>query len=155
MKLMKSLMLFITAAIISVNVQAQAPRTATKSEPATRTVNKPVKEVQRTDSKAEKSNDREEVKTEKSESKEKREHTDQGKHKGQIKNGNNGHQEGHHDVDKHKGDKKGKKKPADGRTKTGDRVNKEKKGPNGETVYTGERGGIYYLDKKGNKTYIK
>ena len=47
------------------------------------------------------------------------------------------------------------KKPADGRTKTGDRIDKTKKGPKGETVYTGSRGGKYYLDKKGNKIYIK
>ena len=47
------------------------------------------------------------------------------------------------------------KKPADGRTKTGDKINKEKKGPNGETVYSGPKGGDYYLGKDGNKVYMK
>lgn len=47
------------------------------------------------------------------------------------------------------------KKPADGRTKTGDKINKALKGPNGETVYTGPKGGNYYLDKKENKVYLK
>ena len=47
------------------------------------------------------------------------------------------------------------KKPRDGRTKTGDPVNHDKKGPNGETIYSGPKGGNYYLDKKENKVYIK
>lgn len=50
---------------------------------------------------------------------------------------------------------KDNKKPADGRTKTGDKIDHSMKGPNGETIYTGERGGKYYLDKSGNKKYIK
>lgn len=50
---------------------------------------------------------------------------------------------------------KAEKKPADARTKTGDKVDREKKGPHGETVYTGGRGGKYYLDKSGNHIYIK
>lgn len=47
------------------------------------------------------------------------------------------------------------KKPRDGRTKTGDPVNHSVKGPKGETVYSGPKGGNYYLDKKENKIYIK
>lgn len=43
----------------------------------------------------------------------------------------------------------------DARTKTGDKINKDLKGPNGETVYTGPKGGNYYLNKSGNKTYLK
>ena len=46
------------------------------------------------------------------------------------------------------------KKPRDGRTKTGDPVNHSVKGPKGETVYSGPKGGNYYLDKKENKIYI-
>ncbi|HEY0261635.1 MAG TPA: hypothetical protein VGB95_01310 [Chitinophagales bacterium] len=48
-----------------------------------------------------------------------------------------------------------KRPNADGRTKTGDKINKSLKGPNGETVYTGPKGGNYYLDKKDNKVYLK
>lgn len=33
-------------------------------------------------------------------------------------------------------------------------VVKSEKGPNGEVVYTGERGGKYYINKNGNKTYL-
>lgn len=33
-------------------------------------------------------------------------------------------------------------------------VVKSKKGPNGEVVHTGERGGQYYINKRGNKTYF-
>ena len=33
-------------------------------------------------------------------------------------------------------------------------VDKKQKGPNGEVVYTGERGGKYYINKNGNKTYL-
>lgn len=33
-------------------------------------------------------------------------------------------------------------------------VVKTQKGPNGEVVYTGERGGKYYINKNGNKTYL-
>lgn len=47
------------------------------------------------------------------------------------------------------------KKPADGRTKTGDKIDKTLKGPNGETVYTGSKGGKYYLNKKEEKVYLK
>jgi hypothetical protein len=50
---------------------------------------------------------------------------------------------------------KAEKKPADGRTKTGDKIDKTMKGPNGETVYTGPRGGKYYLNKKNQKVYLK
>jgi len=42
----------------------------------------------------------------------------------------------------------------DARTKTGDKINKDLKGPKGETVYTGPKGGNYYLDASGNKKYI-
>lgn len=49
-----------------------------------------------------------------------------------------------------------KKRPnADGRTKTGDKINKGLKGPNGETVYTGPKGGNYYLGKNDEKIYLK
>lgn len=51
--------------------------------------------------------------------------------------------------------KRTEKKPADARTKTGDKIDRDKKGPHGETVYTGERGGKYYLDKSGKHIYIK
>jgi hypothetical protein len=50
---------------------------------------------------------------------------------------------------------KTEKKPADARTKTGDKINHALKGPNGETVYTGPNSGNYYLTKKGNKEYLK
>lgn len=46
------------------------------------------------------------------------------------------------------------KKPADGRTKTGDKIDHSMKGPKGERVYTGERGGKYYLDKNDKRIYI-
>lgn len=38
---------------------------------------------------------------------------------------------------------------------TGDKVVANKKGPNGETVYQGAQGGQYYMNKSGNKTYLK
>lgn len=47
------------------------------------------------------------------------------------------------------------KKPRDGRTKTGDPIDKTLHGPSGETVYSGPKGGFYYLDKKENKVYLK
>jgi colicin import membrane protein len=48
-----------------------------------------------------------------------------------------------------------KKRPnADGRTKTGDKINRELKGPKGETVYTGPKGGNYYLGKSDEKIYL-
>lgn len=33
-------------------------------------------------------------------------------------------------------------------------VDKVLKGPNGETVHTGERGAKFYINKNGNKTYL-
>lgn len=36
-----------------------------------------------------------------------------------------------------------------------DKVVAGKKGPNGEAVYQGTEGGQYYLNKNGNKTYLK
>lgn len=33
-------------------------------------------------------------------------------------------------------------------------VDKSQKGPNGEVVRTGERGGKFYINKNGNKTYL-
>lgn len=33
-------------------------------------------------------------------------------------------------------------------------VDKKLKGPNGEIVHTGERGGKFYINKNGNKTYL-
>jgi colicin import membrane protein len=37
-----------------------------------------------------------------------------------------------------------------------DKVNKELKGPNGEVVYTGPKGGNYYINKNtGKKAYLK
>jgi len=33
-------------------------------------------------------------------------------------------------------------------------VDKSQKGPNGEVVHTGARGGKYYINKNGNKTYL-
>jgi hypothetical protein len=36
-----------------------------------------------------------------------------------------------------------------------DKVVAGKKGPNGEAVYQGAQGGQYYLNKSGNKTYLK
>jgi hypothetical protein len=36
-----------------------------------------------------------------------------------------------------------------------DKVVANKKGPNGETVYQGAQGGQYYMNKSGNKTYLK
>jgi colicin import membrane protein len=37
----------------------------------------------------------------------------------------------------------------------GDKVVKDKKGPDGQVVYEGSKGGQYYLNKSGNKTYLK
>jgi len=50
---------------------------------------------------------------------------------------------------------KAAKKPADGRTKTGDKIDHSMKGPKGETVYTGSKGGKYYLSKSDAKIYLK
>ena len=36
-----------------------------------------------------------------------------------------------------------------------DKVIAGKKGPDGETVYQGSQGGQYYINKSGNKTYLK
>lgn len=36
-----------------------------------------------------------------------------------------------------------------------DKVVTGKKGPNGEAVYQGSQGGQYYMNKNGNKTYLK
>jgi hypothetical protein len=36
-----------------------------------------------------------------------------------------------------------------------DKVVAGKKGPNGESVYQGSEGGQYYINKNGNKTYLK
>jgi hypothetical protein len=36
-----------------------------------------------------------------------------------------------------------------------DKVVPGKKGPNGEAVYQGAQGGQYYMNKNGNKTYLK
>src|SRR5512138_3879459 len=36
-----------------------------------------------------------------------------------------------------------------------DKVVAGKKGPNGEAVYQGTQGGQYYMNKSGNKTYLK
>jgi hypothetical protein len=48
-----------------------------------------------------------------------------------------------------------KKRPnADARRKTGDKINKELKGPKGETVYTEPKGGNYYLGKSDEKIYL-
>ena len=33
-------------------------------------------------------------------------------------------------------------------------VDKRQKGPHGEVVHTGERGGKFYINKNGNKTYL-
>ncbi len=37
----------------------------------------------------------------------------------------------------------------------GDKLVAGKKGPEGEAVYQGEKGGQYYINKSGNKTYLK
>ena len=37
----------------------------------------------------------------------------------------------------------------------GDKVIKGKKGPEGQEVYEGIKGGIYYINKNGNRTYLK
>jgi hypothetical protein len=38
---------------------------------------------------------------------------------------------------------------------TGDKVINGRKGPDGQPVYEGAKGGIYYINKNGNKTYLK
>ena len=38
---------------------------------------------------------------------------------------------------------------------TGDKVNNNMRGPNGETVYIGPKGGRYYLNKDGNKIFLR
>ena len=47
-------------------------------------------------------------------------------------------------------DKPQKASPADYKTP----VDKVLKGPHGEVVHEGERGGKYYINKNGNKTYL-
>lgn len=37
----------------------------------------------------------------------------------------------------------------------GDKVVTGKKGPDGQAVYEGSQGGQYYINKNGNKTYLK
>jgi hypothetical protein len=37
----------------------------------------------------------------------------------------------------------------------GDKVINGRKGPEGQAVYEGVKGGIYYINKNGNKTYLK
>lgn len=37
----------------------------------------------------------------------------------------------------------------------GDKVISGRKGPEGQAVYEGVKGGIYYINKNGNKTYLK
>ena len=44
----------------------------------------------------------------------------------------------------------GTDKPGDG-----DKVVTGKKGPDGLAVYEGAKGGLYYINKNGNKTYLK
>ena len=46
--------------------------------------------------------------------------------------------------------KEEKATPADYQTP----VDKSQKGPNGEVVHTGPKGGKYYINKNGNKTYL-
>jgi hypothetical protein len=36
-----------------------------------------------------------------------------------------------------------------------DKIIKDKKGPDGQPVYEGGKGGLYYINKNGNKTYLK
>lgn len=38
---------------------------------------------------------------------------------------------------------------------TGDKAVPGRKGPEGQQVYEGIKGGIYYINKNGNKTYLK
>lgn len=47
-----------------------------------------------------------------------------------------------------------KKKDAD-KSGTVDKVVAGQKGPNGEKVYEGPKGGQYYMNKNGNKVYLK
>jgi hypothetical protein len=46
------------------------------------------------------------------------------------------------------------KKTGDARTKTGDKINKDLHGPKNETVYTGPKGGNYYLGGADGKTKV-
>jgi len=41
------------------------------------------------------------------------------------------------------------------KSESGDKVIAGKRGPNGEKVYEGAKGGQYYINKNGNKTYLK
>ncbi len=38
---------------------------------------------------------------------------------------------------------------------SGDKIIPGKKGPEGQAVYEGAKGGQYYINKNGNKTYLK
>lgn len=38
---------------------------------------------------------------------------------------------------------------------TGDKIINGKKGPEGQPVYEGIKGGVYYINKNGNRTYLK
>lgn len=45
--------------------------------------------------------------------------------------------------------------PAPAAKKVEDKIVKGKKGPEGQPVYEGAQGGKYYINKNGNKTYLK
>jgi colicin import membrane protein len=50
-----------------------------------------------------------------------------------------------------------KKETAKDREKpeVGDKIINGKKGPEGQPMFEGVRGGVYYINKKGNRTYLK
>lgn len=50
--------------------------------------------------------------------------------------------------------KKGKMEKTEKAAST-DKIVAGKKGPEGQTVYEGAKGGQYYINKNGNKTYLK
>jgi hypothetical protein len=48
-----------------------------------------------------------------------------------------------------------KSKPKTYKSKDKDGIDGRMKGPNGETVYIGHKGGRYYINSSGNKIYIQ
>jgi hypothetical protein len=58
------------------------------------------------------------------------------------------------DVEKSK-TKTEKIQKASDKTQTVDKIIQGKKGPDGQSVYEGGKGGLYYINKNGNKTYLK
>jgi colicin import membrane protein len=129
---MKKLIIFIVLiAFISFGaVNAQTKKSATKSKAKTEQVKKDAKPEQvKKDAKTVK--EKKEAKTDKKVTVEKKE------------------------VKATTGKKAVKEQKASAKPESADKVIRGKKGPDGQAVYKGARGGEYYINKNGNKTYLK